>query len=187
MAARAPRPSLGDPFLHIVGEDGLGTELLGGLAALFGALTGEPPPPAPPSPPLPPLGHPPPFLPPPVAPAHRRRHVARTLCTLAAAEAWRLHAGAILAKTTLLRTVWPVSVRPGDHGPSSGCRTGRAPSPICCRRAPALPAWLAQRRAARTGLSNSLATASMRTSSPRRPITVRESRRRPMRLKPAFS
>jgi GNAT superfamily N-acetyltransferase len=40
-----------------------------------------------------------------VAPAHRRRQVARTLCTLATAEAWRLHAGAILAKTTLLRTV----------------------------------------------------------------------------------
>jgi len=27
------------------------------------------------------------------------------VCTLATAEAWRLHAGAILAKTTLLRTV----------------------------------------------------------------------------------
>jgi GNAT superfamily N-acetyltransferase len=40
-----------------------------------------------------------------VAPAHRRRQVARTLCSLAAAEAWRLHAGAILAKTRLLRTV----------------------------------------------------------------------------------
>lgn len=40
-----------------------------------------------------------------VAPAHRRRHVAQTACALAIAEAWRLHAGAILAKTKVLRTV----------------------------------------------------------------------------------
>jgi GNAT superfamily N-acetyltransferase len=41
-----------------------------------------------------------------VAPAHRRRQVARTLCTLATAEAWRLHAGAILLKTKPLRAVF---------------------------------------------------------------------------------
>ena len=40
-----------------------------------------------------------------VAPAHRRRKVAATACALATAEAWRLHASAVLAKTTLLRTV----------------------------------------------------------------------------------
>jgi predicted N-acetyltransferase YhbS len=40
-----------------------------------------------------------------VAPAHRRRHVARTVCTLAAREGWRLHASAILAKTEPLRGV----------------------------------------------------------------------------------
>ena len=46
---------------------------------------------------------------------------------------------------------------------------------------------VAQGRPASTGLSNSPATASMRTSSPRPPRTLRASRRRPMRLKPAFS
>jgi GNAT superfamily N-acetyltransferase len=40
-----------------------------------------------------------------VAPAHRRRRIARTLCTLATREGWRLHASAILAKTKPLRTV----------------------------------------------------------------------------------
>ena len=40
-----------------------------------------------------------------VAPDHRRRQVARTVCTLATHEAWRLHASAILAKTTPLRSV----------------------------------------------------------------------------------
>ena len=40
-----------------------------------------------------------------VAPAHRGRHVARTVCTLATHEAWRLHASAVLAKTKPLRSV----------------------------------------------------------------------------------
>jgi GNAT superfamily N-acetyltransferase len=40
-----------------------------------------------------------------VAPEHRRRGVARTVCTLATAEGWRLHASAMLAKTRPLRTV----------------------------------------------------------------------------------
>jgi GNAT superfamily N-acetyltransferase len=40
-----------------------------------------------------------------VAPAHRRRQVARTLCTIATQEGWRLHASAVLAKTVPLRTV----------------------------------------------------------------------------------
>jgi GNAT superfamily N-acetyltransferase len=40
-----------------------------------------------------------------VEPGHRRRGVARTACTLATAEGWRLHAGAMLAKTRPLRTV----------------------------------------------------------------------------------
>lgn len=40
-----------------------------------------------------------------VAPDHRRRQVARTVCTLATHEGWRLHASAILAKTRPLRTV----------------------------------------------------------------------------------
>ena len=40
-----------------------------------------------------------------VAPDHRRRRIARTLCTLATREGWRLHASAILAKTKPLRTV----------------------------------------------------------------------------------
>jgi Acetyltransferase (GNAT) family len=40
-----------------------------------------------------------------VAPEHRRRQVARTVCTLATQEGWRLHASAILAKTKPLRTV----------------------------------------------------------------------------------
>jgi hypothetical protein len=34
-----------------------------------------------------------------VAPEHRRHSVARTLCTVATHEAWRLHASAILLKT----------------------------------------------------------------------------------------
>ena len=41
-----------------------------------------------------------------VAPDHRRRQVARTVCTLAAQEAWRVHASAILLKTRPLRTVF---------------------------------------------------------------------------------
>ena len=41
-----------------------------------------------------------------VAPDHRHRQVARTLCTLATQEAWRLHASAILLKTKPLRTVF---------------------------------------------------------------------------------
>jgi GNAT superfamily N-acetyltransferase len=41
-----------------------------------------------------------------VAPGHRHRQVARTLCTLATQEAWRLHASAILLKTKPLRTVF---------------------------------------------------------------------------------
>jgi hypothetical protein len=40
-----------------------------------------------------------------VAPAHRRRQVARTLCTIATQEGWRLHASAVLAKTLPLRKV----------------------------------------------------------------------------------
>jgi GNAT superfamily N-acetyltransferase len=40
-----------------------------------------------------------------VEPEHRRRRVARTVCTLATAEGWRLHASAMLAKTRPLRTV----------------------------------------------------------------------------------
>jgi Acetyltransferase (GNAT) family len=40
-----------------------------------------------------------------VAPEHRRRQVARTVCGLAVREGWRLHAIAILAKTKPLRTV----------------------------------------------------------------------------------
>ena len=41
-----------------------------------------------------------------VAPEHRRRQVARTVCSLAVQEAWRLHATAILLKTRPLRTVF---------------------------------------------------------------------------------
>lgn len=41
-----------------------------------------------------------------VAPDHRHRQVARTLCTLATQEAWRLHASAILLKTKPLRSVF---------------------------------------------------------------------------------
>jgi hypothetical protein len=40
-----------------------------------------------------------------VAHEHRRRQVARTVCTLATNEGWRLHASAILAKTKPLRSV----------------------------------------------------------------------------------
>ena len=40
-----------------------------------------------------------------VAPDHRRRGVARTLCALATEEGWRLHASAMLAKTKPLRAV----------------------------------------------------------------------------------
>lgn len=40
-----------------------------------------------------------------VAPDHRRRGVARAVCSLATAEGWRLHAAGILAKTKPLRTV----------------------------------------------------------------------------------
>jgi hypothetical protein len=40
-----------------------------------------------------------------VEPEHRRRRVARTVCTLATAEGWRLHASAMLAKTRPLRGV----------------------------------------------------------------------------------
>jgi len=116
----------------VVGEEGIGTELLGGLATLLSAtldegeryrerawrtlrpafrvvaLAGDGAPvgqascfwvPCQPACRLLGLGDVA------VAPAHRRRQVARTVCALATAEAWRLHAGAILAKTTLLRTV----------------------------------------------------------------------------------
>jgi GNAT superfamily N-acetyltransferase len=141
----------------IVGEDGLGTELLGGLAALLSAtldegeryrerawrtlrpayrvvaLGGAGAPvgqascfwvPCQPAFRLLGLGDVA------VAPPHRRRQVARTLCTLAAAEAWRLHAGAILAKTTLLRTVLAgLEFARATMGASSGCRTGRARAP----------------------------------------------------------
>jgi acetyltransferase (GNAT) family protein len=41
-----------------------------------------------------------------VAPEHRRRQVARTVCTIATEEGWRLHASAILVKTRPLRTVF---------------------------------------------------------------------------------
>jgi len=41
-----------------------------------------------------------------VAPDHRRRQVARTVCGLAVQEAWRLHAAAVLLKTKPLRTVF---------------------------------------------------------------------------------
>jgi len=41
-----------------------------------------------------------------VAPEHRRRNVARTLCAVATQEAWRLHAAAILLKTKPLRKVF---------------------------------------------------------------------------------
>ena len=41
-----------------------------------------------------------------VAPEHRGRQVARTLCGLAVQEAWRLHASAILLKTKPLRGVF---------------------------------------------------------------------------------
>jgi predicted N-acetyltransferase YhbS len=41
-----------------------------------------------------------------VAPDHRRRQVARTVCGVAVQEAWRLHAAAILLKTKPLRTVF---------------------------------------------------------------------------------
>src|SRR4051794_3500716 len=128
----------------IVGEDGLGTELLGGLAELLSATLDEgerygerawrtlrptyrivalgrddaP------------VGQASCFWVPcqpafrllglgdvAVAPAHRRRQVARTLCSLAAAEAWRPHAGAILAKTTLPRTgLGGLQVAPGTRG-----------------------------------------------------------------------
>jgi GNAT superfamily N-acetyltransferase len=41
-----------------------------------------------------------------VAPDHRRRQVARTVCGLAVQEAWRLRGAAILLKTKPLRTVF---------------------------------------------------------------------------------
>ena len=41
-----------------------------------------------------------------VAPDHRRRQVARTVCGLAVQEAWRLHAAAVLLKTKPLRAVF---------------------------------------------------------------------------------
>jgi hypothetical protein len=134
MAARARRRERGAMAYRymIVGEDGLGTDLLGGLAALLsenldegeryrerawrtlrpafrvvalgrnGAPAGQAScswVPCRPAVALLGLGDVA------VAPAHRRRQVGRTLCTLATAEAWRLHADAILAKTKLLRTV----------------------------------------------------------------------------------
>jgi GNAT superfamily N-acetyltransferase len=132
VSARRRQPAAMPYRYMIVGEDGLGTELLGGLAGLLSAtldegeryrerawrtlrpayrtvaLAGDGAPvgqascfwvPCRPAFRLLGLGDVA------VAPAHRRRQVARTLCSLAAAEAWRLHAGAILAKTTLLRTV----------------------------------------------------------------------------------
>jgi hypothetical protein len=134
MAARVRRRKRAAmPYRYmIVGEDGLGSELLGGLAALLCttldegeryserawrtlrpafrvvALAGDGAPvgqascfwlPCQPACRLLGLGDVA------VAPAHRRRQVARTACTLATAEAWRLHADAILAKTRLLRTV----------------------------------------------------------------------------------
>ena len=41
-----------------------------------------------------------------VAPDHRRRQLARTLCSFAVTEIWRLHVAAILLKTRPLRTVF---------------------------------------------------------------------------------
>lgn len=132
VSARRRQPAAMPYRYMIVGEDGLGTELLGGLAELLSAnldegeryrerawrtlrptyrivaLSRDDAPvgqascfwvPCQPAFRLLGLGDVA------VAPAHRRRQVARTLCSLAAAEAWRLHAGAILAKTTLLRAV----------------------------------------------------------------------------------
>src|SRR5215217_2222974 len=52
-----------------------------------------------------------------VAPDHRRRHVARTVCGLAVQEAWRLHAAAILLKTKPLRTVFAdLGFEPATNG-----------------------------------------------------------------------
>jgi hypothetical protein len=134
MAARARRRERAVmPYRYmIVGEEGLGTELLGGLAALLSAtldegeryrerawrtlrpafrvvaLGGDGAPVGQAScfwvrcqPAVALLG----LGDVAVAPAHRRRQVARTVCTLATAEAWRVHAAAILAKTKLLRAV----------------------------------------------------------------------------------
>jgi hypothetical protein len=139
----------------IVGEDGLGTELLGGLAELLSetlddgeryrerawrtlrpafrvvALAGDGTPvgqasgfwvPCRPACRLLGLGDAG------VAPPHRRRQVARTVCTLAVAEAWRLHADAILAKTQPLRTVLSgLGFVPATDGPffwmQDGART----------------------------------------------------------------
>jgi hypothetical protein len=63
-----------------------------------------------------------------VAPAHRRRQVARTVCSLAVQEAWRLHAVAILLKTKPLRTVFAdLGFEAATDGPfwhrASGART----------------------------------------------------------------
>jgi GNAT superfamily N-acetyltransferase len=53
-----------------------------------------------------------------VAPDHRRRNVARTLCAIAVNEAWRLHASAVLLKTKPLRTVF----RDLGFEPATDCR-----------------------------------------------------------------
>ena len=61
-----------------------------------------------------------------VAPAHRRRKVAARACALATAEAWRLHASAVLAKTTLLRTVLgDLGFEPSANGPFFYVENGR--------------------------------------------------------------
>jgi hypothetical protein len=226
MAPGAPRrEAAAMPYRYmIVGEDGLGTELLGGLAALLSAtldegeryrerawrtlrpayrivaLAGDGAP----------VGQASCFW---VA-CHRRsgcwasatsRSLPRT-----AGDRWRArcacwrrprHGASTRApswpRPRCCARSSPISSSPRrPTGASSGRRTASAP---CTRldggrayAAAGAPAarggrLLAQRRAASTGLSNSLATASMRTSSPRRPNTDRASRRRPMRLKPAFS
>jgi GNAT superfamily N-acetyltransferase len=61
-----------------------------------------------------------------VAPEHRRRQVARTLCGLAVQEAWRLHAAAILLKTKPLRTVFAaLGFEPATEGPFFYLEHGR--------------------------------------------------------------
>jgi Acetyltransferase (GNAT) family len=60
-----------------------------------------------------------------VAPDHRRRKVARTACTLATHEGWRLHASAILAKTRPLRSVLrDLGYSPVPDGPFSFVENG---------------------------------------------------------------
>jgi predicted N-acetyltransferase YhbS len=67
-----------------------------------------------------------------VAPDHRRRGVARTVCALATQEGWRLHASAILAKTKPLRGVLgDLGFEPVSEGRFyyvDGGRAGRTPT-----------------------------------------------------------